>query len=301
MPITAKTVIDSNPHPAGKARNVLGLAAGCAFALCAFSASAKEAAQDVAADKPGHAQFLGQAAPDAVHHIADWVVDAKDNAGLPFAIVDKPDAKVFVFDKDGKVVGSAWALVGLAAGDDSVPNIGNMPLTDITPDMRTTPAGRFVAGMGRDSNKSEVLWVDYGLGVAMHRVINTNPAERRLERIVSNNPAEHRISYGCINVPIKFFDTVVDPTFKITGGGVVYILPDQKSIQAVFPRYYDVDAKAADAKSPDSKPQTPASPPAGLTNAAYTPGSGSVEDHDLAGIVHRPGLETAEKTLAQQQ
>lgn len=279
MPVAAETVIDTSPHPAAHARKILGLAAGCLLSLMATPGFAKDAAKDAETVKPGHAQFAGQAAPDAVHHMADWVVDAKDNAGLPFVIIDKPDAKVFVFDKDGKVIGSAWALVGLATGDDSAPGIGTMPLAQITPDLRTTPAGRFIAGMGHDSNKSDVLWVDYADAIALHRVINTNPAERRLERIVSNDPAEHRISFGCINVPIKFFDKVVSPTFKDTKG-VAYILPDLKPIQAVFPHYYDVDAKAAEAKS-----AAPAMAP-GLTNAAYTPGSGSVENHDLADIVH---------------
>ena len=56
----------------------------------------------------------GRVAPDAVHAMADWVTDSGDNGGLPFVIVDKPDAKVFVFDKNGKSLGSAWVLIGLA-------------------------------------------------------------------------------------------------------------------------------------------------------------------------------------------
>jgi hypothetical protein len=159
---------------------------------------------------------------------------------LPFVVVDKSEAKVFVFGKSGEILGTAWALVGLARGDDSVPEIGTMPLTQITPEMRTTPAGRFVATIGRDLGKLNVLWVDYPSAVSLHRVINTNPAERRLERIASKVPADHRISYGCINVPAQFFDIVVEPTFKDTHG-IVYILPEVKEMRAVFPAYYDVD------------------------------------------------------------
>jgi len=121
-----------------------------------------------------------------------------------------------------------------------VPGIGTMPLAQITPDMRTTPAGRFVASLGNDLGKLNVLWVDYPNAISLHRVINTNPAERRLERIVSQAPAEHRISYGCINVPAPFFDNVVNPTFKDTHG-IVYILPEVREMHAVFPSYYDVD------------------------------------------------------------
>jgi hypothetical protein len=198
------------------------------------------ASAPTAAHGARHANDPGWIAPDAVKKMADWVFDSHDNRGLPFVIVDKTDAKVFVFDKSGRILGTAWALVGLAHGDDSVPGIGTMPLAQITPQMRTTPAGRFVASLGHDLGTLNVLWVDYPNAVSLHRVINTNPAERRLERIVSQVPAEHRISYGCINVPAQFFDNVVDPIFKGTHG-IVYILPEVKEMRAVFPGYYDVD------------------------------------------------------------
>jgi len=56
--------------------------------------------------------------------MADWVVDSGDSGSLPFVILDKPDAKVFVFDQNGQLLGAAWVLVGLAQGDDSVPESG---------------------------------------------------------------------------------------------------------------------------------------------------------------------------------
>jgi hypothetical protein len=228
---------------------------------------------------PRRAQFLNQAAPQVVRQMADWVADSQDNGSLPFVIIDKPDAKVFVFDKNGRLLGAAWALVGLGQGDDSVPGIGTMPLTAITPDMRTTPAGRFIVALGHDLGKLDVLWVDYPNAVSLHRVINTNLAERRLERIVSPVPAEHRISYGCINVPAKFFDNVVDPAFKSTKG-VVYILPEVKTIRAVFPAYYEVDGNSRLPTA--SKTGNPSS----SMPVAYQENPGSVEGHDLPGIVH---------------
>jgi hypothetical protein len=240
----AVLMADKKRPPAGIARIFPVMAAGCLFSLFSFPALSLPASAKDAPSLPGRAQFLGQGAPDIVHHMADWVTDSGDNNGLPFVIIDKPDAKVFVFDKTGRLTGQAWALVGLAEGDDSVPGIGTMPLTQITPDIRTTPAGRFVAGLGHDLGKLDVLWVDYANAISLHRVINTNPAERRLERIVSEKPSEHRISYGCINVPAKFFDSVVDPTFK-DSKGVVYILPEVKALSTVFPSYYEVEGKPA--------------------------------------------------------
>ena len=56
------------------------------------------------------------------------------------------------------------------------------------------------------------MWVDYDAAVSMHRVITSNPAERRLQRLASPTPKDNRISYGCINLPAAFFDKVLSPT-----------------------------------------------------------------------------------------
>ena len=136
------------------------------------------------------------------------------------------------------------ALVGIAHGDDSVPGIGNMPLSNIRPELRTTPAGRFVASLGHDLGKLDVLWVDYDDAISLHRVITTNPAEHRLQRLATATPLDNRISYGCINVPAKFFDRVVQSAF-IKNGGIVYILPEIKSMREVFPAYKEVEERAA--------------------------------------------------------
>ncbi len=102
---------------------------------------------------------------------------------MPFAIVDKVDAKVFVFDARGRLRGAALALLGLARGDYAVPGIGDRKLSDIRPEERTTPAGRFVASLGYNFKGKTSFWVDYINAVSLHRVITTNPGERRLRRL----------------------------------------------------------------------------------------------------------------------
>ena len=182
------------------------------------------------------ADFLTEPASNSAREVADWVVDSGDNRGMPFVIVDKRDARVFVFDNEGQLRGAAPALLGLALGDDSVAGIGNRKLSSIRPKERTTPAGRFVAALGHDLGKQDILWVDYAAAISLHRVITTNPKERRLQRLATASRLDKRISYGCINVPAKFYETVVIPAFTGTNG-VVYILPDTKSIREVFPAY----------------------------------------------------------------
>jgi hypothetical protein len=196
--------------------------------------------QPVVAPHPKRANFEGEHKSGNAQHMADWVIDSGDNRGMPFAIVDKMDAKVFVFDSDGRLSGAAPALVGLARGDYAVPGIGDRKLSDIRPEERTTPAGRFVASLGLNSHGKDILWVDYNGAVSMHRVVTNNPKERRLQRLASPRPLDHRISYGCINVPAKFYNNVVSPAFTGTYG-IVYVLPETRSISEIFALYYDVE------------------------------------------------------------
>jgi hypothetical protein len=196
--------------------------------------------QPAVAPHPKRANFEGEHKSDQTQHMADWVIDSGDNRSMPFAIIDKMDAKVFVFDAHGRLRGAAPVLLGIARGDYTVPGIGNRKLSDIRPEERTTPAGRFVASLGCNFNGKDVLWVDYKNAVSLHRVITTNPKERRLERLATPTPLDKRISYGCINVPANFFDNVVKPAFTRTYG-IVYVLPETRSIGEIFKSYYDVE------------------------------------------------------------
>jgi hypothetical protein len=196
--------------------------------------------QPVVGSHPKRADFEQEHKSWDAGQVADWVVDSGDNRGMPFVIVDKRDAKVFVFNADGRLRGAAPALLGLARGDYSIPGIGDREFSDMRPEERTTPAGRFVAMLGYNYQGKDVLWVDYDTAVSLHRVITTKPAERRLQRLATPTPLDNRISYGCINVPTKFYDSVVSPTFAETKG-IVYVLPETRSNSEIFASYYYVD------------------------------------------------------------
>jgi hypothetical protein len=191
------------------------------------------------ARSPKRANFEQEAASRDARHVASWVVDSGDSGSMPFAIVDKSDAKVFVFDADGHLRGATVALLGLARGDGSVPGIGARALSDIRPGERTTPAGRFVAELGRNLRREATLWVNYDEGFAMHALRPANPKERRPQRLATPTPLDNRISFGCIIVPVNFFDNVVHPAFAGTKG-IVYVLPETKPASEVFASY-DVD------------------------------------------------------------
>jgi hypothetical protein len=134
-------------------------------------------------------------------------------------------------------VADAPVLLGAARGDDSVPGIGERRIRDIRPFERTTPAGRFEAEPGRNTQGEDIVWIDYDAAVSMHRVRATNPRERRLQRLATPTIADNRISYGCINVPAKFFDRWVSPIFARGRHAIVYVLPEVHSLGQVFPQY----------------------------------------------------------------
>ena len=187
---------------------------------------------------PRNADFAGEPASEDALFVANWVADSRDIRQLSFVIIDKKNTRLYVFDANARLMGATPVLLGFARGDDSVAAIGQRPMHEIQPHERTTPAGRFMGEPGRNTNGEDVVWVDYDAAVSMHRVRIVDPKERRLERLASTTTDDKRISFGCINVPIAFFETVLSPEFRARYG-VVYVLPEVKSVQEVFTTAYE--------------------------------------------------------------
>lgn len=240
----------ASPHPPAVAEWTAGLKQGLLLgAIALLLALPQEHVADLMVDRaapaaegeaPASGMLLGTldlngvSASAAAQQVARWVVASGDHGGRAFAVVDKREARVLVFEPGGRLVGSAPVLLGAALGDDSVPGIGQRPLSQVRPEERTTPAGRFAGEAGRNLVPEDVVWVDYENAVSMHRVRATQPAERRLERLATPTVRDNRISYGCINVPVNFFEGVIWPRFRASGG-MVYVLPDRKPLAEVFP------------------------------------------------------------------
>lgn len=201
----------------------------CAALLLCLAAGA-------AAARAGVPDFGRENASNDVRRLAGWIVASADNQKMPFVIVDKKLAKVFLFQSAGQLSGAAPALLGLGRGDDTVPGIGERKLASIAPAERTTPSGRFVASLGANLKGQEILWIDYAAAISLHRVVTSNRAERREQRLASANVQDNRISYGCINVPVAFFERLLMPAFK-QSSGVVYILPEHKTLEQAFALY----------------------------------------------------------------
>lgn len=192
------------------------------------------AVSSTAAARPGPADAADQGGSPAVQQLKSWVLATGDNQGLPFVLIDKVNAHVFAFGRDGTLLGDTPVLLGLARGDIAPPGIGDRPLSAIGPEDRITPSGRYVAGIGDNLTGKNVLWIDYDGALSLHRVVRGRAADRRLERLTSPTPDDNRISYGCVNVPVAFFEETIEPAFRGTAG-IVYILPETLSLAEVFP------------------------------------------------------------------
>ena len=159
------------------------------------------------------AQAAGElAGPDLAQAFALQVLASGDHHGLPFAVVDKHAARIVIHHADGTLAGATRVLLGSRRGDDSLPGVGERTQQRrLRPQDQTTPAGRFVSHPGRNASGEEVIWVDYGAAVSMHRVRIVDPKEHRLERLAAGAAEDRRLSYGCINIPVAFFDAVMKP------------------------------------------------------------------------------------------
>jgi hypothetical protein len=198
--------------------------------------AARSATPESSRPEPPAAEEPSQSA--AAKRVADWIAASGDNGSLPYIVIDKQQAALFLFAADGKPLGKGPVLIGVATGDDATPGIGSKNLAEIGPAEKTTPAGRFLAKFGLAAGRQKVLWVDYATSVALHPIPpGASRKERRRERMLSPTPDDNRITFGCINVPLALYGKTIAPLFR-KKGGYVYVLPDTRPLEAVFPLLY---------------------------------------------------------------
>jgi hypothetical protein len=117
--------------------------AAALWALTDLSPALAEQDADAKVDFGAHRASAG------ARFVAERVLELADHGGRPFAIIDKQDARIYVFDANGRLCGASAALLGQTRGDHSSPDVGahaeagRVPLHE-----RTTPSGRFVSEPG---------------------------------------------------------------------------------------------------------------------------------------------------------
>ena len=206
---------------------------------------------------------LNASVPAEILRFAQAVVMYDDAKGKVFAIIDKPGARLWVFDAHGQLTDTSPVLVGQAAGDLAPADIGTRPLSKVKPHEKITPAGRFAAEAGHNIKGEDITWLDYDQALSIHRVRNV-PGESRAKRLNTPGIDDNRISFGCINVPASFYDRYVKPVIG-SQAAPIYILPEQRSWQEVFPQLFPESSQATTAATLPS-----ASHVAGSSSAATT-------------------------------
>jgi hypothetical protein len=211
---------------------LLGGSVVCTASLAGPPAGPEERRHS-AASFPRAVDFRGESASEEARAVAQWSLASGDARGRPFAVVDKKDARLFVFSGSGRLLGATPALLGLARGDDSAAGVGRKVSTGIPLHERTTPAGRFESEPGHNLGGEAIVWIDYDAAVAIHRMRPAAPSQRRPQRLASGSPEDNRISLGCVVVDEDFYLKVVAPSLG-RQRGVVYVLPETRDWRAQF-------------------------------------------------------------------
>jgi hypothetical protein len=190
-------------------------------------------AQAALADDPARPDLLAEGASDDARYARGWVASMRDNRGLPFVIVDKKDARIYVFDGNARLRGASSVLLGLTPGDQSAQGMAQREVSSLRRDERTTPSGRFVSEPGHNLSGEAIVWFDYSAKLAIHRLRPADPRERRAERLVSAQADDKRVSLGCVIVPVAFYETVIAPVLG-SSYSVVYVLPETRPVQQML-------------------------------------------------------------------
>ncbi|MBI2772667.1 MAG: hypothetical protein HYX47_23810 [Burkholderiales bacterium] len=163
-----------------------------------------------------------RASPEATF-VAQWIVDSRDNAGLPFLIVDKAQARLYAFDAAGRLRADSPVLLGAARGDDAA-----VPLT---------PAGRFVAGPAVAAASGSIVWANRQAAVALHgsSVALASAPGHSAQRLASGEARDKRISDGSLHVDRDFFRSHLQALGA--AASVAYVLPEVRSAREVFGAY----------------------------------------------------------------
>ncbi len=215
----------------------LALAASVAWVSNASFAMTDPAArvepQAAPAPTASFSALAGVEASDDARYVEQWIHAKGDAHGMPFAIVDKKAARIFVFGAHGQLVGTSSTILGQARGDVPVPGAGQKDPSRLLPYERKTPAGRFESQPGRNLSGEPVVWVDYDTGIAIHRVRPGKMQATRLHNLATDGTDDKRMSLGCVVLPESFFLQTVLPTLGHSHA-VVYVLPEDGPVEAMF-------------------------------------------------------------------
>ena len=152
------------------------------------------------------AELVRERAAPEVQQVAAWAVDSLDHADLPFVVIDKASARLFAFDPQGRLQGSAPVLLGAWHEDG--------------PAAPATPAGRFLADPQLTAHSDGIVWVHANAVLSLHGGSSALASE------------DKRSSDGSLHVAAEFYREHLSPLRWQQS--VAYVLPEVLPWQQVF-------------------------------------------------------------------
>lgn len=163
-----------------------------------------------------------------------------------FVLTDKPNARVFIFDADGKPVLDKKVLIGKTMGDfykgDTEKSVLN----------RVTPAGLFTLGLrnaARGGGEAKTAGgYDFGKVFVLDKALNgeasvtlfhsvytkEKDAKQRLAALKKEGAEDSRYSYGCINVDKESYKYLLDNYENQMDGAKMFVVPDNPNTTMDF-------------------------------------------------------------------
>jgi hypothetical protein len=166
-----------------------------------------------------------------------FAIDYYSSRGVRLGFVlDKANAKMVIFE-NGQAIAQSPTLYGRGEGGDE------------RPEAKATPEGTF--------NLELLIHPDYDrwyggslivfeyrnptLALAIHITYQGNPAERRDQRLATPTPDDNNISNGCINVPIDFYNQLIDALHRHVQMGYANVFGGHLPILGSMPRQDDAN------------------------------------------------------------
>jgi len=179
-------------------------------------AASNGAAEQTATVREG--ELARQSASTDVRRLVQWTMSTQDHADMPFVVIDKANARLYVFDSIGHLRGSAPVLLAAAHADEATP--------------AATPAGRFVADMPASASEGGIVWTNAAGLVSLHALAAARDGEQR--RLDSPRVEDKRVSQGPLLVTATFYREYLDALR--TQRSVAYVLPEASPLERVFGR-----------------------------------------------------------------
>lgn len=189
-----------------------------------------------------HSDLARERASLQVQQVAQWAVESRDHAGLPFIVVDKVKARLFAFDAAGRLLASGPVLLGASHGDGPTA-------------AAATPAGRFVAATWLPVPGNGIVWINADAAVTLHGIPSGVSPGHGPQRLASDDVEDKRISDGSLHVAGQFYRDYLRP---LKGqASIAYVLPEVVPVRDVFSLDSDPEVRFAQSPRPRAAGRSP--------------------------------------------